>query len=694
MKSKTYLITFGLILFWNSSILIAATGGISGTVRDDGTGKPLPGANVVLEGTAFGTAATQDGVYFLSRIPEGDYTLIVSYIGYRQISLPVTVEANQTTRQDIELTFGVVEGETVVVTAQLEGQTRAINMQLTSNTITNVVSAERIQELPDANAAESVGRLPGISIKRSGGEGNKIVVRGMAPTYNTITVGGEKVPATDLDDRSVDLAMISPEILAGIEVTKALTPDKDADSFGGLVNFQLADAPEGFRSNIRFRSGYNAQRQEPGQYKGSLTLSNRYWHERLGIMVTGNLERAQRGTDRYGAGWGYTRERREGEEYPPISIQSVSLTHVMEVRQRKGGSLLMDYRLPGGKLMFSNFMSRLDRDEVNRVHSFDELNAQKMVRIHVRQRQIDILTNSLTGEHDLLSGKMDWRLSRTASLTRHPFDNRIRGAEPAAFDASKIAAIYGTPHGPDVLLDAALNDIYATYLYQGDFYSDRSQERDLTAQFNMEIPYTLTRKMAGYVKFGGKYINKSKERDRGHQTSRLDCKDDPRRYPGNKNHMNAAIERHHSHYGDPDFEYQRTEIGGYPGLVNYVDTDFDAGSFLGGEYDFGQGLSRSEMNHVLTAFFLDSLYTISSAADLDDYETEEEISAGYIMTEINFGRFLMFMPGVRYENTRANMTGRKGVVPDIFFEPGLDTPYGSDTTATNSYGRWFPMYHL
>ncbi len=90
---------------------------------------------------------------------------------------------------------------------------------------------------------------------------------------------------------------------------------------------------------------------------------------------------------------------------------------------------------------------------------------------------------------------------------------------------------------------------------------------------------------------------------------------------------------------------------------------------------------------------LDSLYLISSLADGDDYELVEEVSAGYIMTEINVGRFLMFLPGIRYEHTDADMTGRKTSVGEEFFEPDLDQPYVTDTTATARYSRWFPMFH-
>ena len=122
----------------------------------------------------------------------------------------------------------------------------AINKQLAAKSLVNVVSSDRIQELPDANAAESVARVPGVTIKREGGEGNKVVIRGLSPKYNSITVDGTRLASTDADDRSTDLSMISQYMLDGIEVTKAGTPELDGDVLGGSVNFLLKKAKPGF----------------------------------------------------------------------------------------------------------------------------------------------------------------------------------------------------------------------------------------------------------------------------------------------------------------------------------------------------------------------------------------------------------------------------------------------------------------
>ena len=122
----------------------------------------------------------------------------------------MNVGEGETLRQDFKLVAVSIQGETVVVTAQASGQNAAINQQLASNAITNVVSAARIQELPDANAAESVGRLPGVSVLRSGGEGTQIVISGLQPKYNNVTVDGVRMASSNPNDRGTDLSMISP----------------------------------------------------------------------------------------------------------------------------------------------------------------------------------------------------------------------------------------------------------------------------------------------------------------------------------------------------------------------------------------------------------------------------------------------------------------------------------------------------
>ena len=149
-------------------------GTIKGTVKDSLTGEPLPFANILIKGTSIGAASDADGEYHILKVPPGRYTLIVKYIGYKEASVPITVKAGGSITQNIELQYVAIKGEMIEITAQAEGQIEAINQQLSARTIKNVVAADRIQEIPDVNAAESVARLPGISIIRSGGEGQQV----------------------------------------------------------------------------------------------------------------------------------------------------------------------------------------------------------------------------------------------------------------------------------------------------------------------------------------------------------------------------------------------------------------------------------------------------------------------------------------------------------------------------------------
>ena len=197
--SKKFTVCLGYILLLLNLISLtsfaASKGRLKGTVRDKLTEDPLPYTNIILKGTSYGTATDFDGNYIIENITPGTYTIRASYIGYEAEETNVTIVEGRTLELNFLLNSASVLGDTLIVTAQAEGQKRAINEQLSSIAIKNVVSAARIQELPDANAAESVSRLPGVSIIRTGGEGSRVVVRGLSPQYNRVTIDGVELPS-------------------------------------------------------------------------------------------------------------------------------------------------------------------------------------------------------------------------------------------------------------------------------------------------------------------------------------------------------------------------------------------------------------------------------------------------------------------------------------------------------------------
>ncbi len=253
-RNKKVIDKFILLIFLSFINTISAqTVTLKGTVVDSISKEILPGANIILVGTIIGTASDNEGKFVIRNIPPGNYKIRATYVGFKENEIDLKLIAGRTIEILIKLKPASVEGKTVTITAHSNSQIDAINKQLSSEQITNVVSSERILKLPDINAADVAARLPGVSLIRNGGEGAEIVIRGLAPQYNQVTIDGIQLPpniavngeytqSSLVGDRSTNLSMISSGILGGIEVIKAITPDMDAAVFGGIVNFDLKES--------------------------------------------------------------------------------------------------------------------------------------------------------------------------------------------------------------------------------------------------------------------------------------------------------------------------------------------------------------------------------------------------------------------------------------------------------------------
>ena len=163
-KSLHFFVIIFSLLFLTQTFIQAQNGKVRGTITDATNGDVLPGSNVIFKEFSIGAAADFEGEYIVFAVPVGTHTMTVSYLGYNQKDIEVTVVANRTLELNVELDPLVIEGDEVLITAQASAQQQAINQQLTSKTIKNIVSKKQIEELPEANAAEAVARLPSQSI--------------------------------------------------------------------------------------------------------------------------------------------------------------------------------------------------------------------------------------------------------------------------------------------------------------------------------------------------------------------------------------------------------------------------------------------------------------------------------------------------------------------------------------------------
>ena len=354
---KAIIVTCSLL-----SVLLSQSITIEGIVKDKKTQKNLIGANVFIVGTSIGASTNTEGKYILKNVRPGSYKVKASYIGYQAVEVDVDLTSSESITQDFELSYVSLQGEAIEVTAQARGQIDAINEQIKAKSIKNIVSSDRIQELPDANAAETVARIPGVSIRREGGEGNKVIIRGLSPKYNKVMVDGTNLASTDPDNRSTDLSMISQYMLEGIEVTKAGTPDQEGDVLGGTVNFKLKKAPSGLHGNFVTQGMQNGLQETNNDYKLVGSISNRFLGDRLGALVSLDTEKRNRSSHNLRSS--YENSPAELDSINPLRLNSLVLSDNHRINNRFNTLFVLDYSLPKMNISYSGLQSSINKDVV------------------------------------------------------------------------------------------------------------------------------------------------------------------------------------------------------------------------------------------------------------------------------------------------------------------------------------------
>lgn len=655
-----------LLSFFALSVEAQQKGNISGIVKEATGNKALAFAVVKVEGQKLGVNTDAYGNFRLFNVPTGPQTLLISYLGYEEQRYPVEVIAGENLEIEVLLKEQSYTTEEVVISTQVQGQQAAINRQIQSNTIVNIISKEKIQELPDQNAAETVGRLAGIAVQRDAGEGTKVVVRGLSPRFNSITVNGERIPSTDAEDRSVDLSMISTDALEGIEVFKALRPDMDGDAVGGTVNFSIRKAPNEFRATARVQTGYNDQASEFGQYRGSLSLSNRFFGGKLGVILTGNVQRANRSSDVLEANYSQSGEKPDGTAN--VIVANLNLIDRDEVRYRYGGSLTMDYKLKNGFILLSSFLGGLERNETRWRRRYRV--AASYQEIDTRYREINTLlsSNTLSGEHNFkfLNAQLTWRASYGLTNRETPYLRSARFRELGAFTAD-----LEEDKGPEFIPLGAKSNLENTWFKDAFADTDQIDDQNITGQIDLRIPLSFGKLVKGYMKFGGKYRQNDRTRDLTRRWTAF----------GGINDIIADFPDRF--VLDPENRIR---------ISNFISGETEP-DFLNGQYDLGVKLDTDALNEFSETY--SDYYVLDNTFDLEDYEAGERIRAAYAMTELNIGEKIMILPGIRVETTENDYRSIFGT--PIVNQDG-SSPAGQlglvDTVGNRSYTEWLPMLHL
>ncbi len=158
------------------------------------------------------------------------------------------------------------EGNAIIVTGFRKSLQDSIDLKRDQIAVVDAVSAEDVGKFPDQNVAESLQRITGVAIDRSGGEGQFITVRGLGPEFNAVLLNGRTL-ATDNDGREFSFDVLSSDIIQTAEVYKAATPTLQSGGIGAVVNVTTArplDRPQGFDGSISVAGIYEELSEELG----------------------------------------------------------------------------------------------------------------------------------------------------------------------------------------------------------------------------------------------------------------------------------------------------------------------------------------------------------------------------------------------------------------------------------------------
>jgi TonB-dependent receptor len=683
------LFLFTFFLTFSSSLHASENAKVEGFVTDAVTGDFLPGANVFLSGTGIGSSTDLDGYFNIIEIPPGSYILRTTYIGYKQLDVTIEVKAGDVITKNFKLSPEALEGETLVITAQAEGQMAAINQQLSAKSIVNVVSSVQIQELPDANAAESLRRLPGVSITRVGGEGSQVVIRGLAPKFNIITIDGIRIASSNADNRSADLSMISPNMLDGIEVSKTITADQDADVIGGTVNFKLRKAKpiqQGLGIHLLAQGGYtglsNAYNKY-NNYKLVPSIERRFIDNRLGVFIQANLERRNLTSNEFGAV--YTNKSADQINY---ITQSINLNYIYRDRQRNNGTLALDYKLPHANIRLTNFINSSVTEVENRYETFD-INAgagarnQHVYSLEHSKSTLNMISNALIIEGQLPIFHADLKLSHDYSETKNPDDWNVTFRQSPA----GIGQFENVENlNPKTVLDSVLTDPDKTKLNTITTNNNHAEERTLMASLDLDMPLNLSKMITSVIKFGGKYRTQKRS-----YTSEVYGTNATFISPSAQGASRMIID----HFGIPTND--PTAIP----LSFFVDENFTYGKFLDGDYELHNPMNFGVVEEVVR-FSQDNVDAFKRAgsaeafarnnylSNTNNYSGDEILTAGYAMAIVNIGPKLRIIPGIRYQNLQTTYSGIRGQQSAISYYNYDHT----DTTFTVNHPYWLPNVNI
>jgi TonB-dependent receptor len=648
-------------------------GTIRGSVSDTARA-PLVAVVVRLAGTRLGALTDKTGAFVVEHVPPGSYTVMVRTPGYAPVSFAAAVDSGAVCSRTVTLHRSMESlGEVVVRASPRLNETKeqALFKQRQADNIVTVLSGDEIRALPNANAAEAVARIPGITTERDEGEGKFVQVRGTEPRLSNVTINGAHVPGTETGSRVAKLDDVPTDILGAIEVSKTLTADMDADAIGGSVNL-VTKTPEGApRGYVAGQFG-QASLLERTQGQGSLMWGGRFGSDqRLGFLLGGTYDANNRAINDLELGWNAD----DAGRVTPVEWDQRDYVY-NRTRYGAGGDL--DYRFADGSIAylkgmwstFNNFGTRYRTDVALGDDSAQAASGAKGIGTGAQfVRESSNRTPSeqmfgFTGGGTKLFG-----------LTELKFATNYAGTRQSVHDYRTSDFEYDGPGGDGLALryDGS-NRKYPSYRFLS---AADATLASAPANFGM-TKYSRTDGLTTGHDLGGG-VDVTRRYSTGDRASSLQFgvkyRDEQKEYVN-----------HNSAYA-PTSSFLLSQV-----LGGFSDPDFyhslAGGYVMGPQPDNDAARAIENAN---AASFKNTSSAVKNA--LASYSGGEKIAAGYVMNTANLGALRVNL-GLRVENTAVNFLGNVATTPGDSTGKAIGPAAVRAVPGTKHYTDLFPSLQL
>ncbi len=640
---------------------LAWAGDVAGQVTDGATGRPLPDATVRIDALGKTVTASRSGEYRFSDLPAGSYDVTVDYVGYGPTTKSVTVTDSGTANADFSLaTAGLAE---ITVVGFRLAQATSLQAKRSATNISDFITANEAGKLPDRNAAETMSRVPGLSVTTDQGEGRYVTIRGIDAALNNVTVDGQMIGSPEGDTRRVALDTVPADVLSKVEIIKSVTPDMDGNAIGGTINLitpsAFDDADGEFFSATADAGYYDLGSDNP--FGASAAFGRTFGPEKQwGVVLSGSYSDRTFVSQNVQGGDPWTDE---GDFLVPDEF---NLRDYEIQRKRMGFVANLEFRPSDSvELYWRNLYNDYEDIELQSEYTADYRNGDledqsptsgtftegEAVRANTERKEVQkILTSSLGGEFRIGDS---WTLNASVTYGETeqdtPFDNyhefELDTETPMTYDTSR--RFFNVDAG-DIVFDPE------RFEFNEAGQGGQLIEEDMTiGQVDLQRDLMLGSTPAS-IKFGTKVIDREQTSDQDFDI-----------------------------YDGFEDDYLMSQV------VQSRDLTFvsDAGG-----YRFGRGVDyRAAQDFFLANQALFERSDADSVAESYgvDYEVREEVTAGYVMGTAEFGR-ATWIGGVRYERTANDFSAF-----DVVFVDGdavSDPP--RQVRGDKDYENWLPSLQV